>query len=110
MAAALSTLRIAERDGLVEHVSAMGQRLRDGIGSQAAAHGLSIHQTGPAQMPLILFEDDPKFEKGVRFTHEALRRGVYLHPFHNMFLCGAHRPEDIDAALEGTDQAFAAIK
>jgi glutamate-1-semialdehyde 2,1-aminomutase len=110
MAAALTTLRVAERDGLVDHITAMGQRLRDGLDAQATAHGHPIRQTGPPQMPMLLFDDDPKFEKGVRFTNEALRRGVYLHPFHNMFLCGAHQPEDIDAALEGTDEAFAALE
>jgi len=43
----------------------------------------------PVQMPLILFDDDPNFEKGNAFCAAALQRGVYLHPRHNMFLCGA---------------------
>ena len=35
----------------------------------------------------------------------ALQRGVYLHPKHNMFLSVAHRPQDIDQALQQTQQA-----
>jgi len=35
-----------------------------------------------------------------------LRRGVYLHPRHNMFLSTAHTEADIDFALEATKAAF----
>lgn len=109
MAASLATLDVADAQDVVGHVRAMGQRLRDGIAAQAASHGMPVRQTGPAALPLILFEDDPAFEKGAAFTVEALRRGVYLHPRHNMFLSLAHTEADIDQALEATDAAFAAV-
>ena len=60
-------------------------------------------------MPLLLFDDDPDAAIGSAFCAEALRHGVYLHPKHNMFLSVAHRPEDIDRALEATDRAFATL-
>jgi glutamate-1-semialdehyde 2,1-aminomutase len=84
----------------------MGQRLRDGLARQAQAHGFRIRQSGPPQMPLMLFEDDPGAELGSAFCALALQRGVYLHPKHNMFLSVAHRPQDIDLALQATDDAF----
>jgi glutamate-1-semialdehyde aminotransferase len=40
------------------------------------------------------------------FCAAALRHGPYLHPRHNMFLCAAHQPEDIDRALEAVDKAM----
>jgi glutamate-1-semialdehyde 2,1-aminomutase len=40
------------------------------------------------------------------FAAEALRRGVYLHPKHNMFLSLAHTERDVDQALQATDAAF----
>jgi glutamate-1-semialdehyde 2,1-aminomutase len=110
MAAAIETLRVVEEDAVVPHLVEMGQRLRDGFASQAASHGLSIRQTGPPQMPLILFDEDPGFKKGVLWTTAALERGVYLHPFHNMFLCAAHGPDDIKETLERTDEAFARVQ
>ncbi|MFS2055085.1 hypothetical protein ACEN8K_40525, partial [Variovorax sp. CT11-76] len=55
------------------------------------------------------FDEDPGFDKGAVFTVEALRRGVYLHPKHNMFLSLAHTVQDIDLALQATDAAFAAV-
>ena len=110
MAAALATLTVADRDeGLVAHLQRMGSRLRQGIAEQAAAHGVRVRQSGPVQMPLILFDDDPNFEKGNAFCAAALQRGVYLHPRHNMFLCGAHGEREIDRALEATEGAFSAL-
>lgn len=109
MAAGLATLEIADSADVVGHVARMGQRLRDGIAAQAVSHGTPVRQTGPAALPLILFDDDPGFDKGVLFTTAALRCGVYLHPKHNMFLSLAHTEQDIDLALQATDAAFAAV-
>jgi glutamate-1-semialdehyde 2,1-aminomutase len=109
MAAGLATLDVIEANDLVSHVQHVGQRFRDGIAAQAASHGVPVRQSGPAALPLILFEDDAAFEKGFVFTAEALRRGVYLHPKHNMFLSLAHTDEDIDEALQATDSAFALV-
>jgi glutamate-1-semialdehyde 2,1-aminomutase len=57
-------------------------------------------------MPTILFEDDVDYARGSRFVQEALSRGVYMHPKHNMFLSLAHTAADIDFALSVTDEAF----
>lgn len=109
MAAALATLGTLETTGAIEHMARMGQLFRDGLAKQAAAHGIEIKQTGPPQMPLVLFRDDPEYEKGYCFTTEALKRGVYLHPKHNMFLCAAHTESDIHAALQATGEALAVV-
>jgi glutamate-1-semialdehyde 2,1-aminomutase len=109
MAAARATLAVAARDGLVPQIERMGQRLRQGLAAQAATHGVPIHQSGPVQMPLILFDGDTQWERGFAFTAEALRHGVYLHPKHNMFLSLAHTEADIDQALQATDAGFAAV-
>ena len=109
MAAALATLEVLEQSGAIEHMARMGQLFRDGLARQAAAHGIGIRQTGPPQMPLVLFENDPGYKKGFRFTTEALQRGVYLHPKHNMFLCAAHTEADVAGALKATDEAFAVV-
>ncbi len=109
MAAAIATLRKLQASDAVGHMARMGSRLRVGIEAQARHHEVGIRQSGPAQMPLILFDDDASLAKGNLFAATALGQGVYLHPWHNMFLSLAHREADIDRALEATDQALAAV-
>jgi glutamate-1-semialdehyde 2,1-aminomutase len=110
MAASLKTLEIFERDGTIATIARLGQRFRDGLAQQAKTHGLVLRQTGPAQMPTVLFADDPEVEKGRLFATEALRGGAWIHPQHNMFLSAAHTDADIDRALQATDGAMSAVR
>ncbi len=109
MAAGVATLTVLRRDGVVEHLAAMGQALRDGLAELAQRHGLGLRQTGPVQMPMILFEDDTDFRKGELFCRSALAEGVYFHPRHNMFLCAAHGEAEIAEALAAADIGLAAV-
>lgn len=109
MAASLATIDELERIDGPRRMGEMGLRLRQGIAAQAAAVGIGVRQSGPPQLPTLLFDDDPDGAMGERFTAEALKRGVYLHPRHNMFLSAAHTEADIDFALEATKGAFAAV-
>ena len=109
MAAALATLDVLERTDAPAHLARMGQRLRDGLARQAQRHGVGLRQSGPPQMPLLLFDGDTAFERGRLFCEVALRHGAYLHPRHNLFLSLAHREADIDEALAATEPAMAAV-
>jgi glutamate-1-semialdehyde 2,1-aminomutase len=109
MAAALATLRVLARDDGVGHMRRMGQRFRDGMAALSDRHGVGIRQTGPVQMPLVLFENDADFRLGNAFCLAALDAGAYFHPRHNMFLSTAHGPADIDAALGAAEAGFAAV-
>jgi glutamate-1-semialdehyde 2,1-aminomutase len=109
MAAAIATLKIAQRDDVITHIARIGQRLRDGLAERAGAVGIKVRQTGPAQMPMVLFDEDPDCRKGFAFCSEALRLGVYFHPKHNMFLCRAHTEPQIEQALDAASAAFAIV-
>lgn len=109
-AASLATIDVLESEGSIEKMVAAGQMLRDGLEEQAVSHGFSLRQTGPVQMPLVLVDDDPMWQKTNFFCEQAVQRGVYLHPWHNMFTCAAHSERDIKEALDRTDGAFAALK
>jgi glutamate-1-semialdehyde 2,1-aminomutase len=109
MAAAVATLTVLRRDGVVAHLEAMGQKLRDGLDDLARHHGVDLRQTGPVQMPMLLFDDDADLAKGERFCRAALAQGVYFHPRHNMFLCAAHGEAEIEEALAAADVGLAAV-
>jgi glutamate-1-semialdehyde 2,1-aminomutase len=110
MAAAVETLRQIRETDYLERLIGAGRRFRDGLQQQAASHGFGLRQTGPVQMPQILFEDDPDFRIGYGWVSECLKRGVYLSPYHNMFLSSAHGEAEIAQTLAATDEAFEALK
>lgn len=109
MAAAVATLTELRRINGPERMRVLGQRLRDGLDTLADRHGVGIRQTGPVQMPTLLFNDDPDWTRGFAFCAEALRHGAYFHPKHNMFLSCAHTEADIDAALVAAEAGFKAV-
>lgn len=109
MAAALATLAELRRIDGPARMRAMGERLRAGLDACAARHGVAVRQTGPVQMPLMLFEGDEGFRLGNAFCSAALEAGAYFHPRHNMFLSCAHAEADIDRALQAADAGFAAV-
>jgi len=110
MAAAVATLKIVRDTDYLERLVSMGQALRSGLDQQAKAYGFVLKQTGPVQMPQILFEGDLDFRVGYAWVTECIKRGVYLHPYHNMFLSAAHTADDIAKTLQATNQAFAILK
>jgi glutamate-1-semialdehyde 2,1-aminomutase len=110
MAAGVATLTALRRDDGVGHMARLGRMLRDGLDAQSRTHGVPIRQTGPVQMPMVLFDDDEGREKGFAFCAAALRQGVYFHPQHNMFLSAAHSDEDIACALQAAEHGFAAVR
>jgi glutamate-1-semialdehyde 2,1-aminomutase len=110
MAGALATLReLRESDG-IGAMRRAGERLQAGLREQAGAHGLVVNVTGPPQLPFLTFAGDDKFERATAWAGECGRNGVYLHPTHNWFLGASHDDEAIDRALQGTDEAFRAIR
>ena len=121
MAAAIATLTTLQETNGIAHMHAMGERLRAGLAERADAHGLGIRQTGPVEIPLLLFDGDAPAEgvdlfatfempRGRMFSAELAERGVYMHPFHNGFLSAALTAEDVDQTVAAADEAFAAVR
>lgn len=110
MAASLATLKLIRETDYLERTQALGQRLRSGLDEVAGRHGFALRQTGPAEMPLIMVDDDPTLAKGYFWSQALIKRGVYFHPWHNMFICAAMTEADIDFSLEAADDAFKLLK
>ncbi|NIB41652.1 aminotransferase class III-fold pyridoxal phosphate-dependent enzyme [Pseudomaricurvus alkylphenolicus] len=108
-AASLATIEAIEEEEAIPRMESAGRQLREGLADLAHGYGFALEQSGPVQMPLFLFKDDPEFAKGISFCNEAVKNGVYLHPVHNMFVCAAH-DTDIVEALDRIEGAFKALK
>ncbi len=109
MAAALATLDLVEGSDYLERLEALGGRLRAGLAEVAARHGLPLDQTGPVVMPQMLVAGDEDFRIGFALAEEMLARGVWWHPWHNMFLNAAMTEADIDTVIRAADAAIPAV-
>ena len=108
--AAITVLKIYERDGVFDSLVRSGERLRKGILQAAAKTGHPVRYTGPVTMPTLLFDgDDNALSKGKRFSQEAAKRGVLFHPVLNWFVCLAHDSAAIDEAVRVAEEALDAI-
>jgi glutamate-1-semialdehyde 2,1-aminomutase len=110
MAAAVATITALGEENALAAMNQAGHRLRDGLTAQAAAHALTVNQTGPVTMPILTFTADTEFERANLFAGQTARGGAYLHPWHNWFMCAAHTDADVDRALAATDAAFAEVR
>jgi len=110
MAASLVTMKLIAESDYLERTVALGQRLRTGLDEASNRHGFGLRQTGPVQLPLIMIDDDATGAKGYFWNNALLKRGVYFHPWHNMFINTAMTNGDIDHALQAADDAFKLLK
>lgn len=60
-----------------------------------------------AAMKYTLIRDGVRNLADVRRMY--VQRGVWFHPYHTMFLTGAHTADDIEQTLRVTDAAFRAV-
>jgi glutamate-1-semialdehyde 2,1-aminomutase len=110
MAAAIETLRIVRESDYLERIIATGTLLRSKLDDQASSFGFALRQSGPVQMPQILFQDDPDFRFGYRWCEIAMQNGAYLSPYHNMFINAAMTEADVELTLRATAIAFEDIR
>ena len=85
---------------------------RSATGSTHRPRTLASHcaRPGPVQMPLVMFHDDPDFRFGYEWCRQAMMQGVYLSPYHNMFMNAAMTEADVALTLEATGNAFEYLK
>ncbi len=110
MAAAIATITAIRDEGAVPAMEGIGTKLRDGIERQALAAGVTVFQTGPAQMPNLRFADDRHLAKARVFCGSVVGHGVIVHPRHNWFVSAAHTDHDVELVLEAIWEGFQAVR
>lgn len=110
MAAAIKTIETLKAEDGIATMARSGLKFQQGLRDQAESYGFEVSVTGPPQLPFMSFAADAGEEKAFAWTEECADRGVYLHPFHNWFLCAAHDEASIDEALTRTDASFEALR
>ena len=113
MAASLKTLELIKTTDYIERTVKMGTMLREGLDGLAKEYGLNISQTGPVQMPLIMFNDkdgNRDLMVGTNFADGMIKGGSYFHHFHNMFIGAAMTEDDIAQSLDTAKQVMASLQ
>jgi glutamate-1-semialdehyde 2,1-aminomutase len=107
MAASLATLEIIKETNYLEHTVELGGMLRVALDERAMTYGFELKQTGPVQMPMIQFKQDPDFRFAMAFASSMISRGIYVIPHHNLFLCAAMTQDDIAQTADTATAVFA---
>ena len=108
LAAAAATLDVVGREPVVEHVWAMGERLRDGFDAAAVRLGLDAHSVGLPPAVRFHFDDAPEVHARMQtaFQRVLLTRGIFAP---DLYLpTYAHQPADIDETIAVFDEALEA--
>lgn len=112
MAAGIATLRILQRPGAYEHLSAITKTLLDGILSAGREHGHEVTGGSLSAMYGFFFNERPvrnmhdaskaDGSKFARWHRMMLERGVYLAPsqYEAGFTSLAHTEEDVAKTIE----------
>jgi glutamate-1-semialdehyde 2,1-aminomutase len=108
LAAAMAVMEIYRNEPVVEKLERQGQRLKTGIESAAARHGLSSHFKvvgRPANLVYSCRDRDGAPSQVFRtlFLQEVIRRGV-LAP--SLVVSYSHSDHDIDETIEAIDGAL----
>ncbi len=110
MAAAKKCLEAAIQRKVVEKLGTLGRLLAEGLESAAREHGFGFRMTGPPAMPFPWFEEDENLYLLQEFCSRCCEQGVFFHPHHNWFLCGAHDKAAIDNAVTVASTTFSQLR
>lgn len=108
LAAAMATIKTYQHEPVVEHLYAMGARLRTGFEQAIARHALQAHvAVSGRDCCLVYATRDQKGAQSQMFRslmlQEVIRRGVLMPSLATSY---AHTPEDIDRTIEAIDGAL----
>ena len=106
--AAHATLSQLEREPVVRHVWALGERLMDGFNNTMARHGLETRLAGMPPMPELRCPDKESTTIQ-RLVSEMLRRGHFIHPVRPWFISYAHDSQCIERTLEDIEIAIRGV-
>ena len=121
VAAGLKTLEIIQREGFYENLTALTQRLADGIAAAAKVHGIEFTADSVGGMFGLYFASHTPQNYGdmarsnidafKRFFHGMLDRGIAFGPsaYEAGFVSAAHTPVLIDETVAVAGEVFKAM-
>ncbi len=104
ISAALETIKILEAEPVIEHIWAMGQRLKDGFNEISK----DLPDTKLTGLPCRTFFETPSELHRTLLWQECIKRGVFFG--YAQFINYAHTEKDIDKTLNVLEKACEVLK
>lgn len=112
MVAALKCIEILERENVPDRIWEWGKHFLKRLREIVAKSGIKATVSGIPPMPFITFDrDEEKTYKELRteFYTGAIRRGLFIQPFHHWYICYRHGEEDLEKALSIVEQSLSEL-
>lgn len=108
--AALKTIEIIERDGVIESIFEKGGKFLKKVDAVLKKYpSVGAKLSGVPVMFFITFDKDEKNEyksKRKDFYTYLIRRGVFLQPYHHGYICHRHTEEDLNKTVDIIEEAL----
>lgn len=109
LAAAKAVMNIMNREPVIEHLFAMGERLREGFDSLFSETNFPAKTVGLSPAITIQFEDEVDLHSPLRASlfDELYKLGIFANK--EWLVNYSHQPEDIDKTVEAMSKAIKQI-
>ena len=113
LAAASATIDVFREEPVIEHIFAMGERLKGSVRRAFEDAGIQLQTIGLGPMSQFnLLEKDERLKRQMwRFLmQETAKRGVYTRPTYPKLISYSHSEEDIDHTARAFGESLALLK
>jgi glutamate-1-semialdehyde aminotransferase len=110
--AALKTIEILERDGVIKNIWEKGGRFVKKLRGIIEKYDVGAELTGVAPMFFITFKkDEAGTQRGRRndFYTQLIRRGIFFTPHHHGYICYRHTEQDLEITAKAIDESLAYV-
>ena len=111
--AALKTIKILERDNVLDNIWKKGERFMKNIQDVIDKHDVGAELTGVAPMFYITFKKDEAGaykNKRKDFYTQLIRKGFFFTPYHHAYISYRHTQEDLDRTVKAIDESLNFVK
>ncbi len=111
MVAAMKCLDILERDQVIEKIWENGAIFLAKLKEIVSSSGVPATVSGIPPMPFLTFDktDDHYKQRRTLFYTEAIRRGLFIQPYHHWYVSYRHTIDDLEKALQVIDEALQVV-
>lgn len=108
MAASLKCIEILEREKVTDVMWERGTDFLEKLNAIQKKHNAPITVSGIPPMPFITFDkvDGSYKARRTEFYTQAIRRGLFIQPYHHWYIAHRHTDEDLARALQIVDESL----